>query len=140
MLEKLLRARLPEQIVALIENLEQNPDTSHLAKLGDYLDTYKMYLTKFELWMIRRAMIKVRKTVRRAELLQKAMSIVINEPEEKFDANTYTFTSAQKGSGRYHLGVGQGTLTTAQELHDMAMKAQQADLMRNTWTDPRIYQ
>ena len=136
MLEKLLRARLPEQIVALIENLEQNPDTSHLEKLGNYLETYKRYLTKFERWMIIRAMIKVRKAVRRAELLQKAMSIVINEPEEKYDANTYIY----KGSGRYNLGVGQGTLTTAQELHDMAMKAQQAQLAQNTWIDPRVYQ
>jgi len=136
MLEKLLRARLPEQIVALIENLEQNPDTSHLEKIGSYLETYNRFLTKFECWMLIRAMRKVRKAVRRAELLQRAMSIVINEPEEKYDANTYTY----KASGRYHLGVGQGTLTTAQELHDMAMKAQLAHNAQNTWTDPRIYQ
>jgi hypothetical protein len=98
MLEKLLRARLPEQIVALIENLEQNPDTSHLEKVSAFLTHYKRDITQFEHWMLMRTMRKVRKLVKRDELLRSAMEIVINKPEERvYDPNTYIY----KGSGRY---------------------------------------
>jgi hypothetical protein len=131
MLEKLLRARLPEQIVALIENLEQNPDTSHLDKVGRFLDFYSLDITRFERWVIKRALTKVRGVVRRDALLRDAMSIVINAPEETFDANTYTY----KMHGRYlSTGLGQNTVVSAQELQDMAQKAQQA---QNTWFDAK---
>jgi hypothetical protein len=105
MLEKLLRARLPEQIVALIENLEQNPDASHLEKVSGFLDHYKRDITQFEHWMLMRTMRKVRKLVKRDELLRGAMAIVINAPEERvervYDPNTYIY----KGIGRYDTEV-----------------------------------
>jgi hypothetical protein len=98
MLEKLLRARLPEQIVALIENLEQNPDTSHLHKVLTFADKYETDITKFERWMLSRVVRKVRKLVKRDELLRSAMEIVINKPEEPvYDPGTYRY----KGIGRY---------------------------------------
>ena len=142
MLEKILRARLPEQIVALIENLEQNPDTSHLEKVLEFVSRYRPDITKFERWMLSRAVTKVHKLVKRDELLRGAMAIVINAPEEKgYDANTYTY----KASGRYALDTALGTNgMNAQALQDSAeriARSQMAQQMaQNTWTDPRVYQ
>jgi len=100
MLEKILRGRLPEQLVALIENLEQNPDTSHLDKILMFADEFERDITKFERWMLSRTVRRVRKLVKRDELLRKAMEIVINKPET-YDANTYKY----KASGRYDTEV-----------------------------------
>jgi hypothetical protein len=142
MLEQFLRARLPEQIVALIENLEQNPDTSHLNKVYKFAVEYENDITKFERWMLSRAVSKVRRVVKRDELLRSAMEIVINAPEEKsYDANTLTY----KASGRYALSNALGTNgMTAQELQESAEKIRRAQMaqqmMNNTWTDPRIAQ
>ena len=142
MLEKLLRARLPEQIVALIENLEQNPDASHLEKVLEFASRYGADITNFETWMLGRAVRRVRKLVKRDELLRKAMEIVINVPEEKgYDANTYKY----KASGRYALSNALGTNgMTAQELQESAEKIRRAQMaqqmMNNTWVDPRLLQ
>ena len=81
MLEKLLRAPLPEQIVALLEKLEQDPDTSHLERVTILLEYRKTQFTRYETWIIKRALRKLRFTLERAWTLQKTMSIVINEPE-----------------------------------------------------------
>jgi uncharacterized protein involved in exopolysaccharide biosynthesis len=117
MLEQFLRARLPEQIVALIENLEQNPDASHLEKVLEFESRYRPDITKFERWMLSRAVSKVHKLVKRDELLRGAMEIVINKPEEKktvrYDPNTFMISTG----------------TT-----NHSLLAQQA---QNTWTDPR---
>jgi len=139
MLEQFLRARLPEQLVALIENLEQNPDASHLEKVGRLSDYYSADITRFERWMINRAMIKVRRVVRRDALLRDAMEIVINKPET-YDANTYKY----KASGRYALDTALGTNgMTAQALQESAEKIQRAQMaqqmMNNTWIDPRAF-
>ena len=83
MLEKLLRAPLPEQIVALLEKLEQDPDTSHLQKVTSLLDSHKTHFTRYETWIIKRALRKLRFTLQRAWTLEKAMGIVINEPESE---------------------------------------------------------
>jgi len=130
MLEQFLRARLPEQLVALIENLEQNPDASHLDKIDRFLAHDEIEITKFEYWMLRRVRRKVADIARRDATLQRAMEIVINKPET-YDANTYRY----KASGRYALSNALGTDgMTAQELQDMAQKAQQA---QNTWLDSK---
>ena len=116
MLEKLLRARLPEQLVALIENLEQNPDASHLVKIDRFLAHDEIEITKFERWMLRRVRRKVADIARRDATLQRAMAIVINAPEEKtvrYDPNTFMISTG----------------TT-----NHSLLAQQA---QNTWTDPR---
>jgi len=116
MLEQFLRARLPEQLVALIENLEQNPDASHLEKVLEFASRYGPDITNFESFMLGRAVRKVRKLVKRDELLRGAMAIVINAPAEKtvrYDPNTFM--------------VSTGTT-------NHSLLAQQA---QNTWTDPR---
>lgn len=81
MLEKLLRAPLPEQIVALLEKLEQDPDTSHLERVKNLLCSHKTQFTRYETWIIKRALRKLRFTLERAWTLEKTMGIVINEPE-----------------------------------------------------------
>jgi len=121
MLEQFLRARLPEQLVALIENLEQNPDASHLDKIDRFLAHDEIEITKFERWMLRRVRRKVADIARRDATLQRAMEIVINVPEEKktvrYDPNTFMIST--------------GTTRTS-------LLAQQ--MMNNTWTDPRLAQ
>jgi hypothetical protein len=83
MLEKILRARLPEQIVALIENLEQNPDASHLVKLDGFLAYDELEITEFERWMLKRVRSKIANIARRNATLQRAMEIVLNVPDYK---------------------------------------------------------
>lgn len=86
MLEKLLRARLPEQFVALIEKLEQDPDTSHLQKVEWLLDSHEAVLTRYERWALQRAVRKCRNVIRREKTLNRAMRIVINEPVQEIIA------------------------------------------------------
>jgi len=75
-----LRAPLPEQIVALLEKLEQDPDASHLAKVDSFLDSHLTELTRYEKWVINHELNKMRKVIRRARTLDDVMRIVINEP------------------------------------------------------------
>jgi len=86
MLEKLLRLPLPEQIVALLEKLEQNPDTSHLQKVSSLLDYYETTLTKYEEWVIKRNMRRVRNVIRREQTLNDIMSIVVDRPTRDEEA------------------------------------------------------
>ena len=63
-------------------------------KLESILDFYRHDLTKFERWMLRRALRKVRGVVRRDALLRKAMEVVINAPPEvgrRYDVDTQRF-------------------------------------------------
>ena len=123
MLEKLLRARLPEQLVALIENVEQNPDTSHLEKLDAILDFYKHDLTKFERWMLIRTLRKVRGVVRRDKLLRDAMEVVINAPSDR-------------GAGMYQINPYQQRLERALQ---QVPPSTVGHIGRPTWTDPRVF-
>ena len=141
MLEQFLRARLPEQLVALIENLEQNPDASHLVKIDRFLAHDEIEITKFERWMLRRVRRKVADIARRDATLQRAMEIILNVPDDKtYDANTLTY----KASGRYALSNALGTNgMTAQELQESAEKirrAQQAQ-QAGSWleVDPKLF-
>jgi len=65
-----------------------------------FADEFERDITKFERWMLSRTVRRVRKLVKRDELLRKAMEIVINKPET-YDANTYKY----KASGRYDTEV-----------------------------------
>lgn len=132
MLEKLLRAPLPEQIVALLEKLEQDPDTSHLYKVEKLLDYNKTRFTRYEAWVIKRSLRKLRFTLDRAWTLEKAMGIVINEPEqEPVVPSKYYFneTLHQGAAGLTASALGQNQLSAHRQL--MAQSAQQA------YTDPR---
>jgi hypothetical protein len=86
MLDKLLRAPLPEQIVALLEKLEQNPDTSHLQKVTNLLGYYDTELTKYEEWVIKRQMRKIHNVIRRAQTLDDVMNIVVDRPTREEQA------------------------------------------------------
>jgi hypothetical protein len=83
MLDKLLRARLPEQIVALLEKLEQDPDASHLEKVEKLLDYYASSFTRYEEWVIKRQMRKIRNGIRREQTLDNVMRIVINDKTDE---------------------------------------------------------
>lgn len=99
MLEKLLRARLPEQIVALVEKLEQDPDTSHLQRVEWLLKTDSTRFTRYERWVIKRALRKSQDVVRREETLNRVMSIVINEPVKEKAPDTYMYPQGIQGAG-----------------------------------------
>jgi len=86
MLDKLLRAPLPEQIVALLEKLEQNPDTSHLDKVLSLMNYHQTRLTRYEEWVIRRQMRKIHNVIRRAQTLDDVMSIVVDRPTRDEEA------------------------------------------------------
>lgn len=80
MLEQFLRARLPEQLIALIEKIEsveQTSDASHLRTVWEVLD--RRGLTWFERTMLRRAVFRYE----RALALNMIMEIVIDSPARK---------------------------------------------------------
>jgi hypothetical protein len=128
MLEKLLRAPLPEQIVALLEKLEQDPDTSHLYKVEKLLDYRKTQFTRYETWIIKRALRKLRFTLERAWTLEKTMSIVINEPEpvqEPVVPSQYYTSSLLQGAAGVTAGAIQNAAQQSQHARMMGQYAQQ---------------
>lgn len=133
MLKKLLRAPLPEQIVALLEKLEQDPDASHLEKVEKLLDYHRTHLTRYEEWLIKREMRKVRNVIRREETLNNVMSIVINEPTEEQKR------MAEREKLYMSMNGGAGTLAQHAALHQSQIaqiKAQQ-NAYQHAWVDPR---
>jgi hypothetical protein len=99
MLEKLLRARLPEQIIALIEKLEQDPDASHLDKVVWLMENSEAVFTRRERWALQRAVRKCRNVLRREQTLNRVMRIVINEQAEEKIANPYIYNQGIQGAG-----------------------------------------
>lgn len=144
MLDKILRAPLPEQIVALLEKLEQSiDDASHLEKVEKLLDYHATKLTGYERWVIKRQMRKNYHAIRRAQTLNNVMSIVINEPtdrerREEERAKMYMSMNGTSGTLAKH-----AAMHNAQVAHIKAHQAayQQALLngvgVNQTWTDPR---
>lgn len=131
MLEKLLRLPLPEQIVALLEKLEQNPDTSHLRKVDQLLEYYETQLTRYEEWVIKRNMRRVRNVIRREQTLNDVMSIVVDRPtrdEEaaeariKYASSPYTANLAASMQGT------KNTITGNLMQHAAAQQAQIAHI------------
>jgi hypothetical protein len=121
MLEKLLRARLPEQIVALIEKLEQDPDASHLDKVMLLLNNGETVFTRYEHWVLKRAVRKCRTVILREQTLNRVMRIVINEPVHETVPGSYTYVNGIQGAGM--------SLTQHGALHQRqidAIRAQQA--------------
>jgi hypothetical protein len=99
MLEKLLRARLPEQIIALIEKLEQDPDASHLEKVVWLMENSEAVFTRRERWALKRAVRKCRNVLRREQTLNRVMRIVINEPTKEKIAERYIYNQGIQGAG-----------------------------------------
>jgi len=152
MLDKLLRAPLPEQIVALLEKLEQNPDTSHLKKVEALLDYYETNLTRYEGWVIKRQMRKIRNVIRREQTLNSVMSIVVDRPtrEEELAEQRIKYAGAGLAQSTGTIGsVGtiSGTLqqqqlmNQAQIAHINAHQQAMSGVTRYAqgYTDPRDY-
>lgn len=139
MLEKLLRLPLPEQIVALLEKLEQNPDTSHLRKVENLLDYYETNLTRYEEWVIKRNMRRVRNVIRRDNTLNDIMSIVVDRPtrgEERAERlGVSTGTGAISGTLSQHAAAQQAQIAHISAHQQLMM--QQAKNMYSGLLDPR---
>ncbi len=158
MLDKLLRRPLPEQIVALLEKLEQNPDTSHLEKVERLLEYYETQLTRYEEWVIKRQMRKIRKVIRREKTLNHVMRIVINhktDEELRQEADMLRYNAMQNTYAKQLAASMQNTknsitgnlmqhaqahnaLVAHVKAHQAAQQAQH-DLYVRGYTDPRSY-
>lgn len=150
MLDKLLRAPLPEQIVALLEKLEQNPDASHLQKVENLLEYYETQLTRYEEWVIKRQMRKIRKGVRREQTLNHVMCIVINDKtdkEKREEAEALRYNALKDTYAKQLAASMQNTKNTisgsllqqaAARSHQQMQQAQQ-ELYARGYTDPRSY-
>ncbi len=140
MLEKLLRAPLPEQIVALLEKLEQNPDTSHLRKVENLLDYYETNLTRYEAWVIKRNMRRVRNVLRRDNTLNDIMSIVVDRPtrveEREARLGVSTGTGAISGTLSQHALAQQAQIAHI-SAHQQLMMQQAQNAYPNAFLDPR---
>jgi hypothetical protein len=140
MLNKLLRAPLPEQIVALLEKLEQNPDTSHLQKVESLLDYHETTLTRYEEWVIRLQLRRIRNVIRRAQTLDDVMSIVVDRPtrgEEAADLRI-KYTSNLAASMQATKNAISGTLiqhAAAQQAQIAHIHAHQQAAYAQGWTD-----
>jgi vacuolar-type H+-ATPase catalytic subunit A/Vma1 len=122
MLDKLLRAPLPEQIVALLEKLEQNPDTSHLGKVEKLLDYYETRLTRYEEWVVKRQMRKIRNVIRREQTLNNVMRIVINEKTDE------ELRMEERAALYNKLSASTGTISGTLAQHSAAQQAQVAHI------------
>ena len=80
LIEKILRAPLPDQLKALLEKFDTEFDASHLRKLALLAD--ERSLTWYERRMLTRAHRKALHELNRADTLDLAMSIVLNREEE----------------------------------------------------------
>ena len=97
--EKILRAPLPDQLKALLEKFDAEFDASHLTKLGKLAD--ELSLTWYERRMLNRAYRKARRELNRARTLDAAMSIVLNRKEENelyFDPSAFIVKPAIGGT------------------------------------------
>lgn len=94
--EKILRAPLPDQLKALLEKFDAEFDASHLTKLGKLAE--ELSLTWYERRMLNRAYRKARRVLNRAKTLDAAMSIVLNTKEDYFDPSAYVVKSAMGGT------------------------------------------
>lgn len=77
MIEKILRAPLPDQLKALLEKLDSDPDASSIQRVNHFVRNYAAYLTRYERMMFRRSI----RRINRELLMNEAMSVVINTPE-----------------------------------------------------------
>jgi hypothetical protein len=145
MLKKLLRAPLPEQIVALLEKLEQDPDASHLVKVDNLMDNSRTEFTWYEKRVIKHELNKMRNVIRRAQTLDDVMRIVINEPtlaEQAEQEWTQAQLQAQLGRSTGTISGTLGQHAAAQRvsiahIHAHQQLMNQAQWYASGYTDPR---
>lgn len=133
MLEKLLRAPLPEQVVALLEKLEQDPDASHLKKVERLLEYHATKLTGYERWIIKRQLRKNYREIRRVETLNNVMSIVIND---RSDEEEQLRLEQERQAKRANMYASMAQHAAAQQAHIAAHQAQMnmyTEQLRNTY-------
>jgi hypothetical protein len=96
MVEKMLRAPLPDQLKALLEKFDVEFDASHLRMLRNLAN--ESSLTRYERFMLKRTHHKAQMELNRAETLDAAMNIVLNRGDRSddsmFDAQRYMMVSA----------------------------------------------
>lgn len=110
MIEKILRAPLPDQLKALLEKLDSDPDASSIFKINEYVRLYARYLTRYERMVFRRSINQMNRKL----LMEEAMAIVINQPVPE----TYTYKS-DKG---YVINTNTGRVLTAEEIQRDTMR------------------
>lgn len=97
--EKILRAPLPDQLKALLEKFDVEFDASHLRKLALLAD--ERSLTWYERRMLKRTHHKAQMELNRADTLDAAMSIVLNRgdgsDDSMFDAQRYMVGTVASG-------------------------------------------
>lgn len=90
MIDKILRAPLPDQLKALLEKLDNEVDASSLKKINDFVRLYARYLTRYERMVFRRSISRVNRHL----LMEEAMAIVINlkESDNPYEEAVYNRT------------------------------------------------
>jgi hypothetical protein len=98
MIEKILRAPLPDQLKALLEKFDGDYDASHLRALKNLAK--EPSFTRYERLMLRRAYKEAQVKLERDSALSSAMTVVLNlkEGDRFFDADHYTVRSQVGGS------------------------------------------
>jgi hypothetical protein len=121
MLKKLLRAPLPEQIIALLEKLEQDPDASHLVKVDNLMDNSRTEFTWYEKRVIKHELNKMRNVIRRAQTLDDVMRIVINEPTLKEQAEQeWAQSQLGRSTGTFSGTLGQHALLNQAQINHIS--------------------
>ena len=108
MIEKILRAPLPDQLKALLEKLDSDPDASSIKKVNSFVHMYARYLTRYERMVFRRSIARINRKL----LMEEAMAIVINQPAPE----TYTYQS-DRG-----YAINAGRVLTAEEIQRDTMR------------------
>lgn len=96
MIDKILRAPLPDQLKALLEKLDNEVDASSLKKINDFVRLYARYLTRYERMVFRRSINRINRHL----LMEEAMAIVINlkesdNPHEEAGYNRTVLTAEE---------------------------------------------
>lgn len=109
MMDKLLRAPLPDQFKALLEKLDTELDTSSLQKINRFLRDYESCLTRYERLVFKREIRKVNRRI----IMDAAMAVVINVPEPESE---YTYKETMRIDATGRVGIGGRNLVTASSL------------------------
>ena len=86
MIDKILRAPLPDQFKALLEKLDNDPEASSLYAVRNFVNDHARSLTRYERYVFKRAFHKIN----RASALDKAMGVVLGVDEDSKQIGLYS--------------------------------------------------
>lgn len=130
MIEKMLRAPLPNQLKALLEKFDGDFDASHLRALKNLAD--EPSFTRYERLMLRRAYKEAQVKLGRDNALSSAMTVVLNLNDDNlFDIDRYLVKSTVSGAMVPIEGLYNGALNSA-GLRNALGKGQIQDAARNS--------